>query len=872
MNKKFYDILSETLTCMYNTFAYDTNSLLEDFYDTKSATKKFQIQNRIKKEYVNYLSNSQYNFNSYDQLEMMFEKNYSYKSLNNFESQSDFLNYFLDRLSRAFISYRDGKYVLKYWELKDNTNILEKLDGLEKIELWNSFSRGMSTDLLVASYLISNNFDDERYMNNFIWLINIADSQLEKILDKGVSENHIHINAGYSFYQLWERMVINVNNISKNELANKINLDTKEKLDTALILRYILELYFQLSSSSKESLKEVIEKFADDTSNKWYNLDEMLLNNILEDILNGKAYTNKDLKRTLIEVNASIGSHIEENHLVFKGLLKTRTDTDEFFNSLFWQYVRIKNDVLRAITQPNFYEGLDYFADEYFSKVVKLEKDNVDDLYEKIKIQIKYNPLKKIEIRISPGSKEKEILNKINAFFNAYLKILEDPDLPEYKIPTIGIVFHLIKTIGKTPYECCFYNEHKNNIVDLGSDSFYGKQINEYIKIIDIIKKIRLQFPKLSFYIVGIDAASKEHSTEPWVFAPVYQKMRDSSISEIKFTKNNIDYLKTIGFTYHVGEDYRHVISGLRHIHEVVEYFGYHVGDRIGHGISLGIEVEDWIRNNPVVYMPRIEYLENLIWLWGVIGEANRKDYFYNSIFIEREALQVAKDIYGTTIGITMQTLWDSYKMKFQKFEPTEKEISCFCNKNGNENFKICDLSLEEAKEIVWTDKKLLYTNHCKIYLLKMYEVIPIKVSFKELGSIEEIQKKIKQILNLKGIIIETNPSSNLSISGMDRLYKHTATKFNKVGLENNLGIEDGLVISINSDDPSVFNCNVSNEIAYIYYMLHYQGYNRDSILNWIDKIREWGMSSSFVDNRVLTKEERIKEIHEILNDISILK
>ena len=77
--------------------------------------------------------------------------------------------------------------------------------------------------------------------------------------------------------------------------------------------------------------------------------------------------------------------------------------------------------------------------------------------------------------------------------------------------------------------------------------------------------------------------------------------------------------IPNIGFTYHVGEEFRHIMSGLRHISEVMEHFNYKAGDRLGHAIALGVDVDQWVRENEVITIPAMEHLENLLWLWGSI-------------------------------------------------------------------------------------------------------------------------------------------------------------------------------------------------------------------------------------------------------------
>ena len=74
-------------------------------------------------------------------------------------------------------------------------------------------------------------------------------------------------------------------------------------------------------------------------------------------------------------------------------------------------------------------------------------------------------------------------------------------------------------------------------------------------------------------------------------------------------------------------------------------------------------------------------------------------------------------------------------------------------------------------------------------------------------------------------------------------------------------------MVTVNSDDPTIFNTTSENELAYIYYALSSKGYGKESILNWIDKVRQYGLDSSFVKH-TKTLEEQIEEIGNLLKYI----
>ena len=60
-----------------------------------------------------------------------------------------------------------------------------------------------------------------------------------------------------------------------------------------------------------------------------------------------------------------------------------------------------------------------------------------------------------------------------------------------------------------------------------------------------------------------------------------------------------------------------------------------------------------------------------------------------------------------------------------------------------------------------------------------------------------------------------------------------------------------------------IFNTNVENELALVYHMLLYRNIDRERVINWIDKAREYGVNSSFIRKTkdLKTQESQIKEM-----------
>jgi len=161
-------------------------------------------------------------------------------------------------------------------------------------------------------------------------------------------------------------------------------------------------------------------------------------------------------------------------------------------------------------------------------------------------------------------------------------------------------------------------------------------------------------------------------------------------------------------------------------------------------------------------------------------------------------------------------------------------------------------------------------THHCPTYNRHYYKSIFVPVTKSDTECIKVIQRFVKNEIESSGVYVEVNPTSNAVIGSIHNIYDHPFTNLNSDGTvaEN----ESNIMISINSDDPLVFNTNVENELAIVYYTLLHKGVDRAKALYWIDKIRQYGMDSSFIKLEISPSAQRreLKSIIEKLNKLEI--
>lgn len=841
-------------------------------------------RNAIKKLYP--LINREYTIYNLDEVNLIFEKAYPEIETNKGGDAHKYYINLLESFANSFLTHRDGEITFKYWE--SEKDYFKSYKNVEKVLLWSSLNRMIPTDILIPCFLLKNKLFDISNLKGIFPNLHLGDKQLESVLKKGISETHLHASASIDFYVAWSIMMSSENNSFihlKNQVLG-INNDLEKHLEISKIIRILLTTYLKKNKINKikfkDYLKSLDKELNEDLFRNFLKLivaDETLEKSKLQESFGklkewlykeiGKNYeeTDKQLDILSLIYSEQLDTSLEMVYLMESLKFIKENSNNNDFSKLFFKYLKVKNTTFRTMIQGNKIKGLDNFV-EYFSRSTKINSISEAEMWkEKMKYQFKDKNLKKVEFRISPKKTELEMYKELNMIFKEYRnQLLKYKDVQRYyDYPLIGIVYHFIKE--KDNFNKCWYKYKKGDEIDQSYINYKKKHIDYKIEMENIIK-LRKEIPNISKYIVGVDCASLENNADPWVFSTIYEDIRDSKNG---YRDNQGNLMKSLGFSFHAGEDFRHIISGIRRIDEVVTHFKYHSGDRIGHGIALGVDIKNWCSHHSVVILPRIEHLENLLWIWG------KMKYSFIGIeatYLEREIFDIVKDIYGNIEGITIYSLWEMYINKFKKMKNFEVDLENY-NGDGCINSKKIDyeqifcLTCKNRPKIYessWNVMKLQMAYHCKKYLLKMNEPIQVRIEEEEISLFQELQRNILKDIVREGVVVETNPTSNLVIGEVKNIFEHYIKNLNQL---QNAKIEDSnykyLMVTINSDDPSVFNTTLSNEFAYIYYSLVNEGYPKEVILNWMDKIREYGMSTSFIGDRRESIDLVIKEIEDIL-------
>lgn len=812
----------------------------------------------------------------------------------------------LGRISDDFITYCDGVAAVRSWKGRESYNGTENIFGsspvYNKIEIWNLLCRIMTPDIYVAIAAVENGFGRETLYEQQA-NIALADKLLLKSLQKGVAENHLHFGVAFDYGIEWLYQM-NLSFVEKMEPNGRCGRELYERLKLALF-RYVAARYFDERqriggiNDFKSWLDAAVDKEQADVIQKLYEgkWETKIRKECIDSVCNILKFTQEADYLLQMIYGKYAAYHTSSEYLLlydcYSYVIEKMEDT--FFARLFLQYIRLKNSRHHNMQEQNVLSGLKYFQEKYNASKESMGSGILPDRDKMIaafRSQSQIKCLRKLEIRVAPyadGSDgayvdysenryyiRSKLHEQIYGIFTAYrdfvmemametgsakklteklemgtisesqlLEIVTEKIREQYiKIPTPGIVFHFLKSqsIEDLSGEYCWWMAVSNSRCQSLS-SMHKRYFMKYVAI--ELENLREEIPYLSEYIVGIDAASDENAMEPWMFAPVYKEMRThirtKPVVERKTKEpKRFSRIQNIGFTYHVGEDFRHIISGLRHIDEILEEFGYKSGDRLGHALALGTDAGQWVSDNEMVPIPKLEHMENLLWIWGVC--INKKlELGIHPEELEDKILDMARGIYDHPETITVKMLYEAYR---KKFDADHMEIAM--KMTGDDKipygFRCIGNDRKQCYD-GWTVDKLLLTNYCPVYSERYGQVMSVHTSDGETTVCQQLQEYLIRKIEQLGIYVETNPTSNLAIGDFSQMTKHPIFVLN----QKLSGGDHHVMVTVNSDDPVVFNTNVENELAYIYYAAESQGYAKSDIVEWIDQIRQYGMDASFV-------------------------
>ena len=306
--------------------------------------------------------------------------------------------------------------------------------------------------------------------------------------------------------------------------------------------------------------------------------------NSRRDILGEELHFNRRCLRYLASTKGAFGSSLE----------RVRT-----FRQIWAQMTRIRVMLFRHLVHDPAHSGLDEFARRF--KRLNEYMVLTDSVREEVAAATEPESgltIESLELRKKPGG-----VSRLKRMHHLSKQLSGGPvgkrpsmnrtAVPQRRGPDLRLTWTL------------------HFIRDSGRKGGIREQIrSHYVTARKLAAAIRYR-PELLRSIRGLDVASRELSGPLWSIAPQLQYVRKESVGACTGLRD----LQPFRVTVHVGEDFRHLLSGLRAIHEPFWWELMRRGDRIGHALALGWDPQDWCTRHLEVIQPRLERMFDLAWM-----------------------------------------------------------------------------------------------------------------------------------------------------------------------------------------------------------------------------------------------------------------
>jgi len=535
---------------------------------------------------------------------------------------------------------------------------------------------------------------------------------------------------------------------------------------------------------------------------------------------------------------------------------------DNFFKRIIKIYLHTIN-ILRSYMVMSQNLGLAHFGEYSSSAIREVEKRNAHNTAKSIinsgtsKLNAKMGTLKTSEmiaqrvINLSRAFKYKERSIDVNFGLSITKGREEDGYGERYLLPRF---YHKRMGIKEETFAIDnFVRNVQYKSVERYMIELHGNQI----KAFQNRAKWKDKSVDISSLVVAVDAVGKETHTPPEVFAPHFRYLRnlpEDMKCDIFLGSHRFQPHKRLIMCVHAGEDFNHLITGIRRVDEAIEYFGLERRDRLGHLLSLGLTPKVWIENIREIVVYKGDYFDDLVWM------VQRLKYIPNKKIDTQWYINLCEDTIWRLFGELYPEFGERRLAVVELYNAWLYRRNCPIVYQQRERGELIygeyDKRVLDAKEPTKNVKKLyeLYNTSKKTRdaYAQVYRVNKSDITDDILDIWEALQDYMLNEIAKKGIIAETNPSSNIFISSLRSYKYHPIFRFSPPkeeflrdgGLFNRFGLRDGKVATtINSDDPSIFVTTLQNEHRLIKNCAknHYQCSDKEAD-DWIKDIRMFGV------------------------------
>lgn len=553
-------------------------------------------------------------------------------------------------------------------------------------------------------------------------------------------------------------------------------------------------------------------------------------------------------------------------------------DKDTDFARLFWQVMRVRCILYRHVVQRPLTPGLQWFV-RFFSRIKPLRKNIPNNVLASTAARVTGEDagLRSLEVRLGTDKSETECLELVrdlekaalppskNERFRFFRRNREEGEADEKSETAkfeVGGLFHFSRKRGggwQDGKPNAYGLDHSfpgqvrprgsKRIKEAGNPTgfrfarFYMEQRSHAQSLVSVFQK----YPLALRTVRGIDLCTDEAGVPVWVMAPLVRWVREAGKQAAFHLKRRGEFaIPPLRTSVHAGEDFVHLMAGLRRIDNTVTYLRLEEGDRLGHALALGIDPSNWCGGAGRVVQTREERLFDLVWEWSCYAKHNVDVASKRLAYVRTEIVRLARCIFEVDSKLScapedliafVDHLHTERALQDAGF-PDQPRLRLRNNRSDiNQNSRIED-------EPQWRRMLEAYLRNTNVWQNgRVLETIDLRNLKHESAALAELQSSLQRRIGKLCLTIEINPSSNLLIGDLIDFKKHPLWRMRPVTAADHCS---PLAVCIGSDNPITFATTLPHEYQLLFDALVLGEETHEVAIKWIDAVRETGMQSRF--------------------------
>lgn len=759
---------------------------------------------------------------------------------------------------------------------------------IEKTLFWREAFWLLGQDLFVCSFLAQEDILARRSRSNFVWpaMIRTDHAALNSILSKGLAENHQHLyGSSQTFALSWCDMMNYPEDHKRLEglfepFRQPVMLRGSSDLLVSIPDRVRYACYLRLYIFKDLKTSECGSKNLHCWLNQMWPEQNILRELQKTRLLYGARVPQPDRGVQYLDYALTKEVFCAAPDAEYRALASERAFLYECFR-LFYQgqmddtmlwafylYILLKAQFRSEMIQVNRQVGFSNFSEYQNRKDCLFEHRacyNAELIRMALNAPLNLENVTSLETRLSPMDTVQKDLDRImnvdrlRLYANrrgsdAYNGSPSDIDVVRNSKNdmTLFFLFHFIKRKDDVSLQC-------DELMHICRHYNLRRKIRSQALV--LAKSLSVS-NYLSNRVRGIDCAANEIGCPPEVFATAFRFLRNYREDEFE-NKTNLFTVRRrpLSVTYHVGEDFLDIASALRAIDEAISFLELQRGDRIGHALGLGVLPRiHYDLKGKRVYLRKQDRLDDLVWVLYRGRELGVRINPHLYGLLKKEAESLFTEIYQSiiselrcSISLTdyhciMQLHGDDpIRYRTGKYKEPAGLISQY--EEHQVSYRNNSLNNYRRNDIF---AHIYYSYHYDTNVkIRGYEVCSVDIDDDYMDLMSEIQDRLQEELSKKGIIVESNPSSNVLIGTFQNYSNHPIFRFNHSGLSadsTNKSSANQLQVCVNTDDLGVFDTSLEFEYALLFQTLEEEKnadgskrFSTSDILQYLEHLRVMG-------------------------------